>query len=360
MQREFYPPEISNERCAQYNNGEIPRPIELLEKAIKDTSEKRKTIKAGKAVVHWFKRDLRLRDNKPLSKASEFAKSNGIPLICIFTVSPQDYQAHLTSRPRVDFELRTLSVMKEDLAGLNIPLVVETVEKRKRIPDHILERCQEWGANHIFAGIEYEVDELRRDKLMVERCLENGISFNAFHDDVVVPPGALSTGAGRQYSVYSPWYRAWMAHIHKHPQILNGFDIPNANPKATRTRLAHLYDIPIPDAPSNKSMSQEDRDRFASIWPAGEHEAHDRLNKFLKEKIHKYKDSRNFPAANSTALLSAHFSAGTLAARTAVRLARDANGTQKLDGGDKGIAGWISEIAWRVSGTRSQMRFYMH
>ena len=64
-------------------------------------------------------------------------------------------------------------------------------------------------------------------------------------------------------------------------------------------------------------------------------------------KIGKYKDTRNFPAAGSTAVVSVHHSAGTLAARTSVRMARDANSAKKLDGGNPGVAGWISEVAWR-------------
>ena len=347
IQREFYPQEISNERCAMYNNGEIPRPIQLLERTIKDTVNQRRDIRAGDAVLHWFKRDLRLQDNKPLHEASNLAKSKGIPLICLFIVSPQDYQAHFTSRPRVDFELRTLEIMKQDLAELDIPLLVETVEKRKTVPDYIITLCRKWNIKNVFCNIEYEVDELRREKLLLERCLKNGISFTPLHDDVVVPPGELMTGARRQFSVYSPWYRAWIAYIHKNMSILNGFEKPSKNPGGSREKLEDLFDIPIPPTPANKALSEEDRNRFASLWPAGEHEAHERLRKFLKEKISKYKDARNFPAGNSTALLSAHFSAGTLAARTAVRMAREANSAQKLDAGDKGIVGWISEVAWR-------------
>ena len=335
---------MSNERCAMYSNGEIPRPIELLEKAIKDSTKVREAVVIGDAVIHWFKRDLRLQDNKPLFEASQIAMTNGVPLICIFIVSPQDYQAHLTSAPRVDFELRSLEVMRQDLADLHIPLFVETVEKRKQVPDYIIGLCKKWRASHVYCGIEYEVDELRREKLLLEKCLESEISFNPVHDDVVVSPGELKTGAGRQFSVYSPWYRAWITHLHKHPRILDGFDPPAPNPDSTRSILKDVFDHPIPPAPANKRLSEEERIRFASIWPAGEHEAYDRLQKFFKERISLYKDTRNFPAANSTALLSPHLSAGTLAARSAIRLARHANSTLKLDSGDKGIVGWISEV----------------
>ncbi|OCL02033.1 hypothetical protein AOQ84DRAFT_393245 [Glonium stellatum] len=347
VQREFYPPEMSNERCAMYNANEIPRPIEVLEGTLVNTAAERAKIKAGGAVVHWFKRDLRLRDNRGLSLAAAKAKENGVPLICIFLVSPQDYQAHLTSASRVDFELRTLKIMKEDLAALDIPLYVDTVEKKKEAPSRLISLMESWGVKHVFCNLEYEVDELRREEKLVKMCLDKGIAFEAVHDDVVVQPGALRTGQGKQYAVYSPWYRAWVAYIHAHPELLQESEKPGKNPSDTRNKFAGLFKGEVPSAPSNKRLSPEDQKRFEQLWPAGEHEAFQRLGRFLTEKIGRYKDTRNFPAAMSTAVVSVHHSAGTLAARTSVRMARDVNSTKKLDGGNDGIKGWISEVAWR-------------
>ncbi|KAL9094430.1 MAG: hypothetical protein Q9165_003280 [Trypethelium subeluteriae] len=347
VQRDFYPQQMSNERCEQYNNNEIPRPIEVLAKTIEETADARAKINDGEAVVHWFKRDLRLADNRALHLASEKAKSKSVPLVCMFVVSPQDYQAHCTAAVRVDFELRSLEVLKADLEELDIPLHVMVVPKRKEVPEKVIEKCIEWKASHIFCNIEYEVDELRRESLMTRRCLEKGINFTAMHDDVVVVPGQLRTGAGKQFSVYSPWYRAWVAHIHRRPELLERYESPAKNPQSARKTFKDLFEMSIPSAPENKQLSSEEKTRFESMWPAGEHEAEERLQKFLQEKIGKYKDTRNFPAANSTAVISVHLSAGTLAARTAVRMAREENSTQKLDGGNAGISGWISELAWR-------------
>lgn len=338
---------MSNERCEQYNSGEIPRPIALLEKAIDETAKERGKIEVGSAVVHWFKRDLRLEDNRPLYLASQKAKEKGVPLICVYLVSPQDYQAHLTSAVRVDFELRTLQVMKQDLADLSIPLHVETVEKRKNVPDRLVDLCKTWGAKHVFCGIEYEVDELRRETLLIKKLLSSGISFTPLHDDVIVPPGVLATGAGKQYSVYSPWYRSWVGHIHSDPEKLTVFDKPSANPDSAKSKLKKIFDGSIPAAPPNKTLSAEEKKRFHNMWPAGEHEAHDRLEKFIKERINRYKDTRNLPAANSTSILSVHFSTGTLSARSAVSQAMAKNTSKRLDSGTAGIVTWISEIAWR-------------
>ncbi|KAL8698686.1 MAG: hypothetical protein Q9224_001736 [Gallowayella concinna] len=347
VDRQFYPPEMTNQRCAQYNANKIERPMETLSKAQKDTEDEREAIDVHHAVVHWFKCDLRTYDNKSLYLASKLAKSHGVPLICLHMISPQDYKAHMTSPVRVDFVLRTLEVLKEDLAKLDIPLYVETVEKRKAIPDRILELCEKWGASHLFCNIEYEVDELRREALMTRQGLRKGIAITTVHDTCVVAPGELSSGSGGQYAVYSPWYRAWMTFVHRHPQQLQTFDPPSPNPKASREDFRDLFNSTVPQAPENKKLTDEEKMRFRSMWPPGEHEAHERLNKFLKEKVNKYKETRNFPAANSTAVLSVHFASGTLSARTAVTRAREANGMKPLDAGNDDIKGWISEIAWR-------------
>jgi deoxyribodipyrimidine photo-lyase len=265
----------------------------------------------------------------------------------VYIVSPQDYQAHATSAVRVDFELRTLAVMKEDLAELNIPLYVKTVEDRKAVPGHLMEKWKAWGAKHVFCNIEYEVDELRREVKLVKSCLKEGISFTAVHDDVVVPPETLVSGAGKQYSVYSPWFKAWVRYVHEHPHVLNASPPPASNDETAKQKFNEIFSALLPTAPPNKLLSDEEKDRFLHLWPSGEHEAHARLARFLQEKVTKYKDTRNLPAARSTSSISHHLSCGTLAARTAIRAARDANTAKRLDAGNPGVMTYISEIAWR-------------
>ena len=347
IQREFYPPELSNERCAQYNNNELPRPIEVLNAAIKDTESDRARIKAGECVVHWFKRDLRIADNQGLSIASKKAKEAGVPLICMFLVSPEDWTAHVTSAVRVDFELRTLEILQRDLQEHDVPLYMATIDKRKNVASHIAEKCSEWGAKHVFCNIEYEPDELRREAKLVRMCLEKGIDFTPIHDDVIVPPGDLASGAGKQYSVYTPWYRSWVRHIHQHPHLLDEAEPISTNPTNTTSNFKSLFNMPIPPTPSNKKLPDPDQKRLASYWPAGEHAAQDRLTHFLQDKIKQYSTTRNFPSAHNTSLISPHLAAGTLSARATVRAARNANSSPKLDAGNAGTITWISELAWR-------------
>ena len=355
VQRQFYPPEMTDERAFAYRDNKIERPIETLRKAIKQTRNAREDIPVNDAVVHWFKCDLRTCDNTALHMASEKAQAHGVPLVAVYLVSPQDYEAHLTSAVRVDFILRTLKILQEDLAQFDIPLYVETVDKRKQIPARLIELCQSWGANHVFANVEYEVDELRREATMTTQCLENGISFNLFDDTCVVPPYSLSSLSGGQYAVYSPWYRAWLKYLNEKPEQLNEFSQPARNPQQTRERYKTLFNCEIPSAPENRALSDDERQRFSNMWPPGESEAHARLQKFLTSKARTYKENRNLPAGNNTSVISVHLAAGTLAARTCVREAHKANDSDKLgyryakkiDEGQVGIVSWIAEIAWR-------------
>lgn len=195
--REYYPPELSNERAQEYMDGDRQRPIEALKAALVKTSKARGKIPLGRSIVHWFRGDLRLKDNTALGFASTKAQNSedgeNLPLVGIYLVSPQDFEAHLTSPAKVDFILRTLKILQEDLDKLNIPLHIEVVECRKDLPRRVLELASGWGANHIYANMEYEVDELRRDTKIIEMGVAKGVDFSVHHDLCVVKPGELVT-----------------------------------------------------------------------------------------------------------------------------------------------------------------------
>jgi deoxyribodipyrimidine photo-lyase len=345
--RKFYPHEMSNDRARAYRDNELPRPIEVLVDALSDTNSAREEVKVQGAVVHWFKMDLRVNDNRALRLASEKAQEAGVPLITMYIVSPQDFEAHLTAPIRVDFTLRTLEVLRKDLDKLDIPLHVETVDDRKTVPRKIGELMEEWGASHLFANMEYEVDELRREAKLVRQLAAEGRSFDVVHDTCVVPPGELQSGSGNQYAVYTPWYKAWMRHVHGNPELLNLFEPPSKNPSNAREAFSSLFASEIPGEVSGKTLTPDQKKRAHAYFPAGEHEARDRLHKFCEERIGGYADRRNFPSDTGTSSISVHLASGTISARTCVRTARDRNKTKKLDGGSQGIQTWISEVAWR-------------
>lgn len=344
---------MSTARAQAYANGDLTTPMQALDVAVDETATQMAQVGPpnGKSpVVHWFKSDLRTHDNRALAQAAMLAHENNVPLIGLYVVSPQDWEAHKTAPVRVDLVLRTLAVLKSALAKLNIPLWIETVDDRQQITRRILDRMDAWEARHLFANLEYEVDELRRETRLLRLAASEGKSVTVIHDTCVVPPGQLISGSGRTYAVYTPWFRAWKQHIHDHEDVIDLVDAPDKFPDKVRKVLLPkaLFDSPIPHAPEGKQL-QDDNEaaRFRAMWPAGEHEATARLERFCEARLNGYARDRDVPSAEATSALSPYLATGSISARTVVQTASDRAGASSLNGGSDGFRVWVSEVAWR-------------
>jgi len=143
-------------------------------------------------------KDLRIKDNKALSLASETAVKYNKNLIILHVLSPGDYKAHDRAPCRIDFVLRSLRHLQEELDTFNIPLAIRTITPRLSIPQEVLGMAKEWKSDFIFANLEYEVDELRRDIKLCELAQGDGsVECNFSHDYVVVKPGDVKTKVRR-------------------------------------------------------------------------------------------------------------------------------------------------------------------
>ena len=161
---------------------------------------------------------LAVWDNRALGQASEQATKDGIPLIVVFILSPQDYIAHDRSPRRIDFTLRNLSIIKvslstvrvdhlknqeqfqTSLADLHIPLYTITHTLSRTLPARLLSILRTLNATHLFGNIEYEIDELRRDIKIRDLSKAQGVKPTFLHNKCVVEPGVLTTKEGKPYS----------------------------------------------------------------------------------------------------------------------------------------------------------------
>jgi deoxyribodipyrimidine photolyase len=90
---------------------------------------------------------------------------------------------------------------QDALARLNIPLHVSLHSKRRTLPSHVISLLQSVNAIRLFANIEYEIDELRRDITVCNIAKDKGILPSFLHDKLIVEPGLLSTKQGKPFSV---------------------------------------------------------------------------------------------------------------------------------------------------------------
>jgi deoxyribodipyrimidine photo-lyase len=89
-------------------------------------------------------------------------------------------------------------MLQQDLAGLDIPLHIETVEPRAHIPAKVVDMMKRSKASELFANIEYEIDELDRDEKLIKEADAIGLRVTYVHDQCVVEPGTIVSGVTAQ------------------------------------------------------------------------------------------------------------------------------------------------------------------
>ncbi|GAB7359569.1 hypothetical protein MBLNU230_g6756t1 [Neophaeotheca triangularis] len=301
-------------------------------------------------VLHWFRsKDIRQEDNRALHAASQKAKEGKGSLITMYLFSPRDMEWHGTSAARSDFILQSLHILKKQLEEKNIPLAIVTKEERAGKAEAVLNFAKEHDVSHIHANYEYEVDELRRDlKLAHLVQKEKDLSFACHHDQTVVTPGALRTGAGGPMKVFTPYHKEWLAVTKEDPSLLDTVPAPEGNDKTASKTFPDLFKSEIPSLPESKQFpSKDDRERIRALWPPGHEAGIDRLTSFLEHKVANYARDRSFPALDPSSRLSAYFSSGLISVREALSAALKHNKSKHFDSGDAGIAAWVREIVFR-------------
>lgn len=322
-------------------------PMEQLEELLEKT---RKDQKTTRNVLHWFRsKDIREHDNRGLHAAAQKAKEGSGSLITMYLFSPKDLEWHGTSAPRTDFILESLQKLKASLQEKNIPLAVVTAEERAEKTDRVLEFVKEHDISHIYANIEYEVDELRRDIKVAKHVQdEKDLSFDALHDQTVVRPGVLTTGSGGPMKVFTPYHKAWLAETKDDPSLFDLVPPPQGNDKSASKDFKNLFESKVPGLPESKQyQSKEDQQRIRKLWPAGHDAGIKRMNDFLDKKVPTYAEDRSKPALDPSSRLSPYFSSGIISVREALSIAKKWNNGQHFDEGDAGLASWVREVVFR-------------
>jgi deoxyribodipyrimidine photo-lyase len=324
-------------------------------KTLTDLLEERQTDASPRNILHWFRsKDLRAEDNRGLHAAGQKAKEGKGHLITMYLHSPKDLEWHGTSPARTDFILENLRILKEQLEKDNIPLAIVEAPERKDKVAKVLEFVKEHDISHVYANMEYEVDELRRDIKFAEE-LEDDISLEILHDQTCIVPGELKSGSGGPHKVFTPYHKVWVAETKANPDLYDTVPAPKANDKSAHKTFKSLFSTKIPSLPSSKNnfASDKERDRLRHLWPAGHKAGIDRLNAFLSDKVSSYAAYRSQPARDLGSRLSPYFASGIISIREALTACSKHNSGAPFDStGDAGIAAWVRELVFR--------EFYRH
>ena len=285
----------------------------------------------------WFRSDLRVADNPALYHAAQNAHQK--PL-AVYLLTPEQWRRHDWGAPKVDFLLRNLQKLGAALQSRGIPLLVEQEDTFAGAPRRLLEIARNYGCDALYFNREYEYNETRRDQTVADLFSSAGFENHAFDDQTVLPPSSVKTQAGRPYSVFTPYRRAWLREVHE-----------EAIPDLYTAPAPAGVSVPSPPKIPDSLAGFEASATLIDLWPAGEDTARRRLQLFIEQRTAGYDRQRDTPCGPGTSHLSPYLALGVLSVRECLLAAVAAN-QGRLEGGSPGISKWIDELIWR--------EFYRH
>jgi len=257
----------------------------------------------------WFRRDLRLRDNPALCAAAA-----GGEVVPLFVLDPKLWRP--AGPARRAYLIRSLRALDRDLGG-------RLVVRRGDPAVEVVALARETGSDQVHIAADFGPYGRARDEAVEATLSDAGIALVRTGSPYAVSPGRVVKGDGSPFVVFTPFYRAWLAHGWRGPA-----DPPDAVRWADvdRPELDEALDAEPDDIP--EAMPEAGEAAAAATWAA-----------FRDEHAGAYDDQRNRPDLDSTSRLSVHLKYGEIHPRTLLGDVAQRRG--------KGVDAFRRQLAWR-------------
>lgn len=275
------------------------------------------------ALVHWFRRDLRVEDNTALFRAARDAER----VTTVFVLDDHYADDSRIGPARFRFLKESLEDLDAGLRRLGGRLLLRDGPASVALPALV----RETAAEAVYANAEIGPYPERRDRDAAAALEAVGGRLRLFADELLVPPDRLATDAGDPYVVYGPFSRKWIA-AEK--------DDPVTAPAALEA--PELSGVPLSKPRAWKNLGADPR-----APRGGENAAVELLSSFFRERAGRYADDRDRPDLCGTSRLSAHLHFGTISARTVRAAAEDAWTAETSAARRTAIRKFVLELAWR-------------
>ncbi|MDR2061781.1 MAG: deoxyribodipyrimidine photo-lyase, partial [Acinetobacter sp.] len=184
----------------------------------------------------WFRQDLRIQDHAALWHATQAG-----PTIAVVILSPEQWQLHDDAPIKIDFYLRQLQSLKDQLASLNIPLLVHSISLWKDIPEYFATLIQQLPIQHVYANIELGVNELKRDQAVQKLLNQQDKELMLFHDRTLFPVGSIRNQSNLPYQVFGAFKKICYQRLQ--PALPQCYPIPAPQQALTDLELISSTDI---------------------------------------------------------------------------------------------------------------------
>ncbi|CAA9201407.1 cryptochrome/photolyase family protein [Flavobacterium collinsii] len=256
-----------------------------------------------KVSFFWFRRDLRLEDNTGLFHALQ----SDFPVIPLFIFDDEILENLPKNDARVQFIFESLQKINEQLKAIDSSILIKKGTTSKVWESLITE----FDIQHVFFNKDYEPFAILRDAAIQQLLAQHHITASSFKDHVIFEEKEITKADGLPYTIYTPYKNKWLEKYHL------------------------LGQAPEFDTKPWYGNFSKNQFTFPELAEIGFEKSIIKVLPPDLSQISNYKETRDFPAEDSTSYLSPHLRFGTVSIRKLVNWANRKNQT------------FLSELIWR-------------
>lgn len=232
-------------------------------------------------VVFWFRRDLRLEDNRGLAEAL----NSGQPVLPVFIFDRNIIEDLPQEDPRISFIYAQLKKIHRQLSEHGSALHVQSGE-----PLAVWKKLlASYDVRGVFVNRDYEPYARQRDQDVASLLETSGIRLYSHKDQVIFEENEILKKDGKPYTVFTPYKRRWLERYNE-------------------------GDLQKPAKVTGGKFLQARAD-FPDLGALGFTGSPIRVPPYDLSSLDSYPDLRDFPAADATSHLSPHLRFGTVSIR---------------------------------------------
>lgn len=264
-------------------------------------------MKKQQVSIFWFRRDLRLDDNRGFFEAL----TSDYPVVPLFIFDEDILNKLPHDDHRVSFIFDTLVEIQKQLVkhGSSIDIRYgKPIEVWKDV-------CADYNITSVYTNHDYEPYAKKRDAEIYKFLAQQNIEFHTFKDHVIFEKGEITKNDGKPYVVYTPYKNKWREKFNKDSDALE---------YTTEDYFNNLY--------QNINASQltlSDIGFQKSSIKIPEYNVTDNL-------IADYPTTRDYPAQNGTSHIGPYLRFGLVSIRKIIKKAYTEKGTT-----------FMNELIWR-------------
>lgn len=253
-----------------------------------------------KISIFWFRRDLRLEDNRGLFEALQ----SPYPVLLVFVFDSHILDDLERDDARLSFIHERLNNLATHLKSFSTGL-----HGYKGRPEQVFKKLlEEFDVAEVFANEDYEPYAIQRDLAIAKLLHNSGARLRLFKDQVIFAKNEVLKNDQKPYTVFTPYKNKWMS------CFLNE-ELPQ-----------------FPSETINNFLKTETI--LPSLAELGYVQSAIKVRDYLMDQLENYEHNRNFPALNQTSHLSPHLRFGTISVRKVI---------QKI----KHNQSFLNELIWR-------------